>query len=155
MNVNYINPFISSVLKNLEVMAGIQAERMELALEKELKLNADISGVIGLGGEISGSAIISFPKEIALAVASAMLMEELSEINADVRDAIGEFTNIVVGNARNEIVNSGYNVTISTPTIIVGKDHNITHPQKIPFIIVPFKTRLGIFNINIGIKSEK
>lgn len=155
MDVKYINPFIESILNNLEQMAAIKAEKMELSVTMEAKTCMEVSGVIGLSGGVKGSAIISFPKAIALAVASAMFMEELTEVNDDVKDAIGEFANIFVGNARNKLVDEGLNITISTPTIIVGKDHEISHPQNIPFLVIPFKTDMGTFQINIGVKEDK
>ncbi len=153
MDIKYINPFIDSLVSNLEQMTSIQAERLDLSVSKEARTSAEISGIIGLGGEVRGSAIISFPLGIALRVASAMFMEELTEINDDVKDAVGEFANIVIGNARNKLVDSGLSVTISTPTIIVGVDHKISHPLNIPFLVIPFKTELGIFQVNIGIKE--
>jgi len=153
MDIKYINPFIDSLVTNLEQMTGIRAERLDLSVSKEARTSAEISGIIGLGGEVRGSAIISFPLGIALKVASAMFMEELTEINDDVKDAVGEFANIVIGNARNKLVDSGLSVTISTPTIIVGIDHKISHPLNIPFLVIPFKTELGIFQVNIGIKE--
>lgn len=153
MDIKYINPFIDSLVSNLEQMTSIQAERLDLSVSKEAKTSAEISGIIGLGGEVRGSAIISFPLGIALKVASAMFMEELTEINDDVKDAVGEFANIVIGNARNKLVDSGLSVTISTPTIIVGVDHKISHPLNIPFLVIPFKTDLGVFQVNIGIKE--
>lgn len=155
MDVKYINPFIESVLNNLEQMAAIKAEKMELSVTRDAKTAMEISGVIGLSGSAKGSAIVSFPKPIALAVASAMFMEDLTEITDDVKDAIGEFANIFVGNARNKLVDEGFNITISTPTIIIGKGHEIAHPQNIPFLVIPFKTDLGIFQINIGVKEDK
>jgi len=155
MDIKYINPFVESVLANLEQMAAIKAEKQDVSVSKEAKTSADISGIIGLGGEIKGSAVISFPKPIALTVASAMFMDDLKEINDDVKDAIGEFANIVIGNARNKLVDAGLNVTISTPTIIIGKNHIISHPHDIPFLVIPFKTNLGFFQINIGIKEIK
>jgi chemotaxis protein CheX len=155
MDVKYINPFVESVLNNLEQMAALKAEKLNLSVTKEAKTTLEISGIIGLSGSVKGSAVISFPKSIALAVASAMFMEELSELNDDVKDAIGEFTNIVVGNARNQLVDQGLDVTMSTPTIIIGKDHQISHPQAIPFLVIPFKTDLGNFQINVGVKEEK
>lgn len=155
MDVKYINPFVESILNNLEQMAAIKAEKMELSVTMDAKTSMEVSGVIGLSGGVKGSAIISFPKAIALAVASAMFMEELTEVNEDVKDAIGEFANIFVGNARNKLVDEGLNITISTPTIIVGKDHEISHPQNIPFLVIPFKTDMGIFQINIGVKEDK
>ncbi len=155
MDIKYINPFIESVLNNLEQMAALKAEKMQVSVTKDAKTSAEISGVIGLSGGVKGSAVISFPKAIALAVASAMFMEELKELNDDVKDAIGEFANIVVGNARNRLVDEGLNITISTPTIIVGKDHEISHPQNIPFLVIPFQTDIGNFQINIGVKEDQ
>lgn len=155
MDIKYINPFIESVLNNLEQMAALKAEKQQLTVSKEAKTSSEISGVIGLSGSAKGSAVISFSRPVALAVASAMFMEELTEINDDVKDAIGEFANIVVGNARNKLVDDGLDITISTPTIIVGKDHEISHPQNIPFLVIPFKSDIGPFQINIGVKEEK
>ena len=119
-------------------MAALKAEKLNLSVTKEAK-----------------TTLISFPKSIALAVASAMFIEELSELNDDVKDGSGEFTNIVVGNARNQLVDQGLDVTMSTPTIIIGKAHQISHPQSIPFLVIPFKTDLGNFQINVGVKEEK
>ena len=155
MDVKYINPFIESVLENIEKMTQIKAEKQSLTVSKENKPFSDISGIIGLGGEVKGSAVISFPKGLALAVASAMFMEELTDFNEEVKDAIGEFANIIVGNARNKLVDAGLNVSISTPTIIVGKEHEISHPDSVPFLVIPFKTDKGFFQINIGIKENK
>ncbi len=153
MDVKYINPFVESILNNLEQMAAIKAEKQELSVSRDAKTAMEISGVIGLSGSARGSAIVSFPKAIALAVASAMFMEDLTEINDDVKDAIGEFANIFVGNARNKLVDEGLDITISTPTIIIGKGHEISHPQNIPFLVIPLKTDLGVFQINIGVKE--
>ena len=114
MNVKYINPFVESVLNNLEQMAALKAEKQNLSVTKDAKTTLEISGIIGLSGNVKGSAVISFPKGIALAVASAMFMEELKELNDDVKDAIGEFTNIVVGNARNRLVDEGLDVNVDT-----------------------------------------
>jgi chemotaxis protein CheX len=155
MDVKYINPFIDSVLNNLEQIAAIKATKLDVTLTKDAKTTAEISGIIGISGEIVGSAVISFPRALALTVASAMFMDELKDINDDVKDAIGEFANIVIGTARNQLVNAGFNIAISTPTIIIGKDHIISHPQSIPFIVIPFRTTMGEFQINIGIKEAK
>ena len=154
MDVKYINPFVESVLNNPEQMAALKAEKLNLSVTKEAKTTLEISGIIGLSGSVKGSAVISFPKSIALAVASAMFIEELSELNDDVKDGSGEFTNIVVGNARNQLVDQGLDVTMSTPTIIIGKAHQISHPQSIPFLVIPFKTDLGNSQINVAVKEE-
>ena len=155
MDIRYINPFIESVLDNLKVMAQIQAVKKDLSISKDAKTRAEISAIIGLSGEIVGSAVISLPKKLALNVASAMFMEELTEINDDVKDAIGELANIVVGTARNKLKDAGHDVTISTPTIIIGLGHEVSHPHAVPFLLIPFSTDDGEFSIKKKKKKEK
>ena len=74
MDIKYINPFIESTLNNLEQMAQLKATKLDVTVVKEPKTNADISAVIGLSGEVVGSAVISFPEDIALAISSNVSM---------------------------------------------------------------------------------
>ena len=89
MNVAYINPFIESTLRSLQMMAGIQAEKTGLELREDLITTYDISSIIGLTGETTGSIIISMPEVLACKVASNMLMEEITALNLamEVHDA--------------------------------------------------------------------
>ena len=65
MNVAYINPFIEATLRSLDMMAGIKAEKAGLELKEDLITTYDISSIIGLTGETSGSIIISMPVNLA------------------------------------------------------------------------------------------
>ena len=65
MNVAFINPFIESTLRSLDMMAGIQAEKIGLELKEDLITTYDVSAIIGLTGETSGSIIISMPASLA------------------------------------------------------------------------------------------
>ena len=78
MNVAFINPFIESTLRSLDMMAGIQAEKAGLELKEDLITTYDVSAIIGLTGETSGSIIISMPEVLACKIASNMLMEEIT-----------------------------------------------------------------------------
>ena len=154
MDVNYINPFIETVVQNTKEFAGLDAEKEAVNIANGDHPKMDISAVIGITGVLAGSAVISFPSNIALKVASTMLMDEMTDLNDEVKDAMGEFANIAVGKARNILVDNGVYIRISPPTIVVGEDHNIFFPPKIPVFEVIFKTTMGRFMITLGLKEK-
>lgn len=153
MNVAFINPFIESTLRSLDMMAGIAAEKSGLAIKEDLITTFDISSIIGITGEVSGSIIISVPTDLACKIASNMLMEDVKTLDQRVEDAIGEIGNIVVGDARRILIQDGHQVNISVPTVVVGKGHKISRSGDIPCIAIPFKTPYGEFEVNVGLKE--
>ena len=153
MKVEFINPFIESTLKSLEMMAQITASRSNLALKEDLITTYDISSIVSLAGEVEGSIIVSMPSQLACKVSSNLLMEECAELDENVQDAIGEMGNIIVGDARRALVAMGKNVTISIPNIVLGKGHMIAR-KKVPCIAIPFTTEFGPFEVNVGLKEK-
>ena len=61
------------------------------------------------------------------------------EINDEVRDAVGEITNMISGVARKKLESQGYNILAAIPTVVSGKDHAILHVLGGPSIIIPFE----------------
>jgi chemotaxis protein CheX len=154
MNVAFINPFIESTLRSLDMMAGIQAEKAGLELKEDLITTFDVSAIIGLTGETSGSIIISMPEKLACKVASNMLMEEIPSLNKNVEDAIGEIGNIVVGDARRSLIQDGHQLNISIPTVVIGTGHKISRSGDVPCIAIPFTTPFGEFEVNVGLRDS-
>ena len=154
MNVAFINPFIESTLRSLDMMAGIQAEKVGLELKEDLITTYDVSAIIGLTGETSGSIIISMPGSLACKIASNMLMEEITSMNKNVEDAIGEIGNIVVGDARRSLIQDGHQLSISIPTVVIGVGHKISRSGDVPCIAIPFSTEFGDFEVNVGLREN-
>lgn len=154
MKVEYINPFIEATLKSMEMMAQIVATRANLALKEDLITTYEISSIVSLHGQIEGSIIVSMPASLACKLASNMLMEEITEIDAAVQDAIGEMGNIIVGDARRSLKAMNFDVNISLPNIVLGKGHKIARKQNVPCIAIPFHTEFGDFEVNVGLKDN-
>ena len=154
MNVAFINPFIESTLRSLEMMASITAEKIGLEVKDDHITAYEISSIIGITGETCGSVIISMPERLACKIASNMLMEEIPSMNRSVEDAIGEIGNIVVGDARRTLMADGYALNISIPTVVIGAGHRISRPGNIPCIAIPFSTEFGDFEVNVGLKES-
>ena len=79
-----------------------------------------VLSLIGLAGHWVGSGVLFCQTRTACDLSARLLMTEVSEVNDEVRDAIGEITNMVIGNFKNCLESENIEVRISTPTVIDG-----------------------------------
>ena len=150
MKVEFINPFLKSVLNVLSTMAQINATASKPHLKTDNEAKGDVTGIIGMAGEnVKGSLAISFTESCILKIASNMLGEEITEMSNDTSDVVGEITNMVSGGAKAELSQSGYKFDMAIPTTITGKNHTINHNSKGPLIVIPFSTEDGNFFIEV------
>ena len=152
MKVEYINPFIVATRHVFETVASctVHAEAPELSTREGTMY--DVSGIIGLSGGARGSVVISFPKEVALKIVTAFAGIESKCLDEDFCDAIGELANMVAGNAKKDL--EGLNVSISIPSVVLGRDHRIVTERKTPCIAVPFVCDHGRFVIEVGLVTD-
>jgi chemotaxis protein CheX len=149
VDVRYINPFINATLNVLETMAYTKAVAGRPYLKKNRVAPGDVSGVIGLTGDVSGSISVSFTEKSILAIVSSMFGEEMKRLNEEIEDAVGEITNMISGQARQELEGLGMSLRAAIPTVIMGKSHTITHVTTHPIIAIPFTTANGGFAIEV------
>ncbi|HBN27063.1 MAG TPA: hypothetical protein DD405_06320 [Desulfobacteraceae bacterium] len=98
------------------------------------------------------SPFLSLSKKLALIMAGAMLDETFKELDDDCTDALGEFANMVIGNAKSEFPDQ--NAAISPPSVIIGK-HKVAYPSRLPIISISCKTSDGQLVIDVALKPEK
>jgi chemotaxis protein CheX len=155
MKAEFINPFIESTLIVFTTMLNVEPKKENLYLKENDKTTYDISGVIGLAGDLSGSAVISFTEKLALKLVSNFIGEEKSSIDHDVIDAVGEILNMIAGNAK-KIFSDRLNLRfkISVPSVIVGKGHSINRPSDLKFIGIRYSIEGIIFALEVSIKED-
>ena len=149
MDVDLINPFIDATVHVLETMASTKAEAGKPYLKKDQVARGDVSGVIGLIGETSGTISVSFSEDSILSIVSNMFGEEMKELNEEIQDAVGEITNMISGQARKKLDEKGRSLQAAIPTVIMGKNHSITHVTTRPIVAIPFSTDNGEFTIEV------
>ncbi len=151
MNVSYVNPFIAATVNVFKTMLATDIRPGKPHLKSVPHPTFDVSGIIGLSGSAQGSIAISFPKPMALRIVSKMLGIEIKIIGPDLTDGIGELANIIAGNAKQDL--EQYQLSISLPNVIVGKDHIVAGQSGIPAIVVPFASNMGDFVMEVTLKS--
>lgn len=149
MDVQYINPFIDATLHVLETMAFTKAEGGKPYLKKDQVAKGDVSSIIGLTGDVKGTISISFTKGSILPIVSKMFGEEMKELNDEIKDAVGETANMISGQARQKLEELGLYLKAAIPSVIMGKNHTITHMTDHKIVAIPFRTDNGEFTIEI------
>jgi chemotaxis protein CheX len=75
-----------------------------------------------MAGAWQGTGGLSCSAAFARRIASCFLMMDFPAVDDEVLDAIGELTNIIVGNVKGTVEQSVGPMALSTPTSIVGQN---------------------------------
>jgi chemotaxis protein CheX len=152
MDVKYINPFLEGTIEVLKTMAFIDPRPGRPFLKTGNNAHGDVTGIIGLTGKVKGSLALTFSEQCILKIVTNMLGEEKTKIDAEIKDAVGEITNMVSGVARKKLEAMGLLVFAAIPTVVAGKDHSISHVLGGPSLIIPFETDWGNFVVDVCMK---
>ena len=127
MRVEYINPFIASVRNAFQTMLSTEVQRGSPYLRATAESDLCVSGVIGLSGDAVGTVVLNMSREVALGIASVLLLDQFSELTADVIDAVGELTNVIAGAAKSKL--EEFHMNVSLPNVVTGRATRSTFPR--------------------------
>lgn len=151
MDPTYITPFIKSIQNLFSTMVRMPVTIHAPEIKKGNTATYDVSGIIGMSGDVVGSVVLSFPKDTASALVTAFCGMEFPPDSADFADAVGELVNMVSGSAKGMF--EGKDVSISCPSVVIGPGHQITTRSDTPCITIPCSTEKGDLAIEIAIRE--
>lgn len=152
ISVEFINPFVTSAITVFRTMASCELTRGKPYLAEGVERTHEISGVIGLSGKAIGTVVLSLGEKVALKVTEAMLGEAPTGMNGDVVDAIGELTNMIAGAAKAQMEH--LEMSVSLPSVIMGRDHRVGFPGDIQPIAIPFESDWGPICVEVGLRER-
>lgn len=152
MDSSYITPFISSVQKVFETMLQLPVEVGEPSIKKADEPAFDVSGIIGMSGDVEGAVVLSFPTATAERIVSLFTGMEMSHTHEDFADAIGELVNMVTGGAKAQF--GGRNVTISCPSVVIGANHKVFGRKDVLCIDLPCSCDVGEFALEVTVRQN-
>ena len=113
-----------------------------------------ITGMVGFAGTYSGLVSINCPLVLALKIASAMVGIDIEEVNDDLKDAIGEITNMVGGSIKQLLTKGGLDVKLSIPSVISGENYSINSLSDDDCVVVPFTVGEHTMLVGLTLKME-
>lgn len=118
------------------------------------KLTNSISGIVGLAGTTKGMLAIHMSNDAALAVTTAFLGMEVSEIDEDVRDAIGELANMLAGSLKSVLDPGGGDIKLSMPSAVYGEEYSIDCLAQAQAATVPFSFDGMNFMVELQLRKD-
>ncbi|MFQ9934260.1 MAG: chemotaxis protein CheX [Lachnospiraceae bacterium] len=148
LDVKHINPFLQSSVSVIEMTTQTKLEVGKPELSA-LEFHDNIFILqVGVTGVLRGQVLLTMNEENAKEIASKMMMgmpiEALDEMS---RSALGELSNMIMGNAATLFSSQGIAMDITPPISLFGD--NIKLQIDIPALKIPLmengKEKIGIF----------
>ena len=146
-DVALAKPFVQATINVLSSMTGLSPVPGKPYIKNTDKAQGDVSAIVGITGCKSGAIALSFSQSCAIALVKGMLGDAIEDIIADTRDAVGEITNMISGQARATLSEMGLPLQGSTPSIIFGANHSLSFPVQVTTVAIPFETDYGTFTL--------
>ena len=151
MDAKYLNPIIAATDSVFQTMLSLKPEKGKVSIQKEIITDKEANVIIGMTGDIKGSIVYSFSKDMALEVVENMSGMKMEELDKFVTSAMGELGNIISGKATTGLAEQDLSCDIVPPQIVTGKDINISSESS-QVLMVNFNTDLGDFDVSFAIK---
>ena len=150
-----VKPFIKVTIECFDSMMGIPLKFKEIKTVTSRHKENGVYALIGFTGDMEGMIAISIPDKAARNVIGRFIGENIEQIDEDAIDAVGEIINIIAGAKRNI---TGYNLTMSLPSVMYGSPLMVALPRNVPVISTSFlgaKEDLGEIVLFVCLKPLK
>ena len=111
--------------------------------------------MLGFAGEVQGMLTIHCPQDVAFAITSALLGVDVDEVDADVKDTVGEMANMILGGIKDGFTEEGIDISLAVPTILAGRSYRISGMDDAMWTTVPFYLDEGEFLVELKLKAPK
>lgn len=121
--INLLSDTAVEVFKKMILMDVNYVACEESLPEMEKKVH--MRSMIEMNGNIRGAIVFHCTESLAKQVTCTLLGEDiLSNIaEMDIKDALGEVTNVIAGNVKNKLSNNGQTFSISSPRPISWEEY--------------------------------
>lgn len=153
MKAEYVNSFYQATQDVLKLMLDMTTQKGDLSVIEGMINGNDANVLLGVTGDIKGTVLFGFSKDMTLEMVRIMAGMEIDEIDSFVSSALGEVANIIGGNALTLLANNNCICDIVPPQIFVGKYQSFSMANE-KSLLLPLTTPIGEFNINISLKEK-
>ena len=106
-----------------------------------------------LTGDVRGQVNFGFDRPTGLAIAGAMMYEEIADFSEMALSALCELSNMISGNATIGISAAGIKCDITPPTILMGASVRASW-FGMRSVTVPLQLPCGIVHVTVGIRID-
>ena len=154
MNVKFLNPFLEATVEVVKAETGYELSRGDLKLEEKPYATGEVTTIIAMVGGVEGNVFISMSRDTAIKLASKMMSENLDDFDGLAQSGIAELGNVITGRASVKLSVTGYEATISPPTMLLGAG-GIISTLDFHRLVVPFTAECGVITIHLALREGR
>ena len=141
---------VTNTEKVFSVMLGMTVSARDAVQHQNIEgVDGNVVSLVGFVGEWIGTGSVCCNSEMACRISSRMLMTEYAAVNEEVLDAVGEITNMIIGNFKDAAEQLLGPLGLSTPTVIYGRNVRARNLNGQRWTTVPFDCEDGLVEVKI------
>jgi chemotaxis protein CheX len=150
-----VKQFYSDVQDVFTTMVGVEdLLHLPLLVDPKTHFSDCITAMVGFAGLFNGLVSLHVPQKLALSFTSSMIGMEITELNDDVNDALGEIANMIAGSFKHHLSKDGHEVRLSTPSVVSGKEYVISSGSLANTLTLLFDSDNEWFMISIVVEVD-
>jgi len=135
-------------------MVGVEdLKQIPIQVDVTTHFKECLTAMVGLAGTYNGLVSVHLPWPLAISFTSLMLGMEVTEIDDDVNDAMGEIANMIAGSFKQHLSKGGSDIQLSTPSVVNGADYVVSSGNNLENITLKFATGQEEFLVAISIEE--
>lgn len=149
---------VKSLIKDVQEvfinMVGVEdLMHLPIQIDATTHFKQCMTAMVGLAGTYNGLVSVHIPWPLAISFTSLMLGMEVTEIDDDVNDAMGEIANMIAGSFKQHLSKGGSDIQLSTPSVVNGSDYTVSSGNNIENITLKFDTNEEWFMVSLSIEE--
>jgi chemotaxis protein CheX len=151
--VGLVNRYVAAAVEILGHEIRETVERGPVVAEANPYTTDDVTAVVGISGDVSGSFYLSMSEATALGIVGAMLGQPVEEFDEIARSGIAELANVVAGAAGIALAADGLSTNISPPLLLHGAGARLSTVD-LQRLVVSLRTRLGPVAVHVAVRDR-
>ncbi len=151
----FVEPIHKSTVKVFSTFLGMEVKEKGINVRTPLAPKFEVSAFISFANQVSeGQLILNMSEKLARFIYKSLFQEEVDCMHAEIKDAIGEILNIIIGNAKEDLSQTGINFQLSTPFVIIGRDQFIDNAGNKAFVSSSYWSSEGFFELSFSVQNR-
>ncbi|PIE59725.1 MAG: hypothetical protein CSA32_02750 [Desulfobulbus propionicus] len=140
---------VNATCEVFAAMVFLDIEPGALQVGQNVTIDAALSSMIGLTGDIRGMVSVHCSDTAAKGITGSMLGMEVESLGEDVKDAIGEIANMVAGGLKDYFAAQNLAIQLAIPTTVIGQSLRISGLPGGTRVMVPFSLADSTFGVEL------
>ena len=128
--------------------------QVPMQIDPVTSFEQSVTAMVGLAGTYNGIVCLHTPRNLAMVFTSGMLGMDVAEFDDDVRDAVGEITNMIAGSLKQNLSSGGADIKLSTPSVVAGEKYFVSSGNQSNTLTLCFTTGEDCFLVSATMRRE-